>query len=136
MTVHTIVPGERSVPTRAEPVDAARDDPGHVGEGLDVAGEGRGADRLGGGAGQLDTRRGLELRVGLRGVVEHLVDTVAVRRGDAREGRPAVDRLEQAGLLAVEVLARADEEAHVDLARPPGGADLADRGAEAIGLER
>ena len=46
LTVHTMVPGESLGAELPEPVGAVADDPGQVGEGLDVAGQRRRRDRL------------------------------------------------------------------------------------------
>src|SRR5918995_670218 len=52
----------------------------------------------------------------------------------ARVGGASVARLEQGGLFAVEILGRPLEHAEVDVPRPAGGVDLADRSTETLGL--
>ena len=69
------------------------------------------------GAGHLDVGRqpGLGREVGLG--LDHLVDAAPVRRRDARERVAAVDRLEQRGLLAEQVLGRSLDEVELHARR-------------------
>ena len=70
------------------------------------------------------------------GRLHDLADPAPVRRRDARERVPPVDRLQQRRLLAVEVLVRAFEHLDLDAVEPARALDLVDRGAEPPDLDR
>ena len=107
LTVHTIVPGDSSVPTLAEPVGAlGRRCRARWRASRRCRRASGGASVVVAGAGHLDVRRQPAARVDVAGRLDDLVDAAAVRRRDARERVAAVDHLEQRGLLAVEVLGR------------------------------
>ena len=114
-----------------EPVGAEAHDGGQVGERLDVAGQRRRRDRVRTRARHLDVRGGTAAGVDVVGLLEQLVDTLPVRRRDARERRTAVDHLEQRRLLAEEVLLGAGDHRDRHRRRPAFGVDLGDGGLEA-----
>ena len=120
LTVHTSVPGDCSVPyarNASTPSARIRGTFASVSQLFASVG---GAIALTAGLGQFEVGRGL-------GAVADLVHAVAPRRGDARERFPAVEHLEQAGLLAVEVGVRAAVRDDLEVVEPPRDAQLFDR---------
>ena len=118
VTVQTIVPGDAGVPTSRNQDGSVGEDPGDVGQRLDVVGQRR--RRVAGGAGHLD--------IGRRAVaVAELVGTVAERWRDARERRPPVHDLEERGLLAEQVLVGPGDDVDGDSVGPARGGQLGDR---------
>ena len=114
----------------AEPGRPLGQDAGDVGEGLGVVDQRRGGRGLPAG-------RGHDGAGGRHRVTADVVDAVAEGRGDAGERLPAVDHLEERGLLAVEVLGRTLDDDEIAV-RPAGVLHLGQGGTEPfeLGLER
>ena len=90
----------------------------HVGERLDVVDQRRRRVVVVAGPGHLDVRGQTAAGVDVGRRLDDLAHAAPVRRRDARERVAAVDRLEQRGLLAVEVLVRALEDVDLDAVAP------------------
>ena len=102
----------------AEPLRAARQDPRDVRERLDVVDQRGRRLGVGIGSGHLDVRRQAAVGADVGGRLDDLAHAAPVRRRDARERIPAVDRLQQRGLFAVEILVRAIEDRDLDPVDP------------------
>ncbi len=120
----------------AEPVGALGERDGHVRERLHVVDERGRRFGLAARSGHLDVRRQAGAGREVAGRLDHLVDAAPVRRCDARERVAAVDRFEQRGLFAEQVLGRSFDEVDLDTGREIRCLHFGDRGAYACDVAR